>query len=87
MSEEKKNEILEEKLDTEELDAVSGGGLPTGDNCKDPSAEETKYWSNRHGGCDKAFYKQKCKATVEHGSWCWSNDLCSRWSENYTIKD
>lgn len=28
------------------------------------------------GGCNYNFYTRKCQATVEEGSWCWSNDWC-----------
>ena len=74
MSEEKKNEILQEKLDAEELEAVSGGANFRSDNAKHDGP----------GGCSSNYYKQKCSATVEEGSHCWRDDFCFHWSENYT---
>lgn len=76
MDEEKKNEILGEKYDTEEMEAVSGGGsLGPVKRVKTPDT---------HGGCNKNYYRQDCTATVEKGSHCWSNDWCIRWSETYS---
>ena len=77
MSEEKKNEILEEKLDTEELEAVSGG---RNQSMKGPENKGVHH----HGGCSSNYYKQKCAATVEHGSWCHRDDWCTYWSEEYS---
>ena len=68
MSEEKKNEILNEKLDKEEMDAVTGGGL---------------FGARGSGGCAKDFFGRTCTATVEKGSWCHSNDYCEAYSETY----
>ena len=47
-----------EKLDLEELDAVSGGA-------------------------DRDWVKDGCAATVEIGSWCWSNDHCVAFDVTY----
>ena len=67
MSEEKKNEILEEKVNTEELEAVNGGW----------DIAEGK------GGCKKCYYREGCTATVEEGSHCWKNDYCALIKEGY----
>ena len=61
MSEEKKNEILGEKLDAEELDAVSGGHL---------------FGAGGNGNCTSSYYEGGCHATVEKGSLCRSSDFC-----------
>ena len=47
-----------EKLDLDELDAVSGGA-------------------------NRDYAKEGCAATVEVGSWCWSNDHCMYWDVTY----
>ena len=84
MSEEKKNEILNEKLDTEELNAVSGGKPPCDDGLSD---EDLKILTaERKGNCSGLFYAEKCRATVENGSWCRSNDKCIHFDVKYTGK-
>lgn len=62
---------LNKELDEKELESVSGG----------------KAWGE--GGCPSgdrgyAYYKENCKATVEPGSWCGSNDYCDKWDVTYT---
>ena len=47
-----------EKLDLNELDAISGGA-------------------------DRDWVKEGCAATVEIGSWCWSNDHCVMFDVTY----
>ena len=81
MSEENKNEILKEKVDKEEMDAINGGNRP-------PVTDER--YSERHralkeGGCSRNYYRQNCTATVEDGSWCWTNDRCHHFSEQYDV--
>ena len=78
MSEEKKNEILQEKLDTEELEAVSGGKKMESGSNNGPKID-------KHGGCSSNYWKEKCSATVENGSCCWKDDHCSVFSEKYTF--
>ena len=87
MSEEKKNEILEEKLDAEELDAVSGGRY--GHRCPKGTGKSTDDYQvkDQHGNCSSTYWKEKCSATVEHGSHCWSDDKCEHWSVKYTKID
>ena len=35
------------------------------------------------GGADRDWLDQGCAATVEPGSWCWSNDNCVVWDVTY----
>ena len=35
------------------------------------------------GGADRDWVKQGCAATVEVGSWCWSNDHCVAFDVTY----
>ncbi|NLC75265.1 MAG: hypothetical protein GX685_08615 [Clostridiales bacterium] len=35
------------------------------------------------GGCTGSYFREKCSATVEQGSWCGSNDWCTVFSEHY----
>ena len=81
MSEEKKHEILEEKLDENELDAVSGG-IHHGRRV----LKKTNLKPDERNYCSGVYYAEKCKATVESGSWCGSNDRCMIFSEQYTIE-
>ena len=64
MSEEKKNEILLEKLDSSELEAVSGG-------------RGHLFGAAGPGGCTGVWYEETCRATVERWSQCSSNDFCN----------
>ena len=69
MSEEKKNEILEEKLDTEELEAVNGGGAARGpgscakdfyvEPCK--ATVEKESWCHRNDFCSIWSETYNCK--------------------------
>ena len=68
MSDEKKQEILDQQPDTEELNAVTGGQL---------------IGSGGSGGCARDFFDRTCTATVEKGSWCRRNDYCELFSEKY----
>ena len=60
MSEEQKKEILGKSIDADQLDQVTGG---TAIACKLPE-------------CANISKRDDCKATVELGSWCGSNDAC-----------
>ena len=73
MSEEKKNEILDENLDENELDAVSGG---RGHLFGAPGA----------CGCTGVWFAGKCKATVERWSQCRRNDFCNDSDCHYQVK-
>ena len=35
------------------------------------------------GGADRDWLKDGCSATVEPGSWCWSDDFCYTWDTTY----
>ena len=39
------------------------------------------------GACNGAYYEESCDATMEKGSWCWSNDYCAAWDSTYTETD
>lgn len=65
------DEIMKQKLDEEELAAVNGGEGPHLVGLKAP------------GGCQAQYFARKCVATVEEGSWCWSNDACAIHYERY----
>ena len=55
---------------------------------KDLSDEELKAVNGGYniGGCQEDYYEETCDATVESGSWCWSNDCCEFWDSTYTRK-
>lgn len=38
------------------------------------------------GGCAQSYYLEKCTASVEKGSDCWSTDYCSLFNRWYHLK-
>ena len=70
-NEKKKEEILDQEIELDELDSVVGGvrrnhgGRSTDENCT-----QTHKRSIYEGGF------ANCAATVEDGSWCETNDAC-----------
>ena len=58
-------EVFEQKVSDEELEAVAGGDGDSDDNC-----------SNEFRRDIYAGGFPNCAATVEHNSWCDTNDAC-----------
>ena len=69
MSEEQKKDILNQKVDEEQLDQVGGGTAFTA------VVYEEK--------CTNISKRSDCAATVEMSSRCWSNDACMLWDCKY----
>lgn len=67
MSEELKKSILSKSIDHDQLDQIAGGDMEL------PCDAECAHVSKRND----------CHATVEFGSWCWSNDACGVWEYVY----
>ena len=62
-----------EKLDDDELEAVNGGLSP---------GDLIRYFLEK-----RDFEKEGCAATVEHNSFCGSNDACVYWDVVYENDD
>lgn len=77
----KKACILAASLSEEELEKVTGGN--NGNGCPH-AAKKGKQGelgsAGGNGNCGFDYYEGPCSATVEKGSWCWSNDYCT-WVE------
>lgn len=87
MSEEEKaheNEVFDQKLDVEELDAVSGGDMwPFIYGEKDSNKQYCTQFEHRpmYGPDGNQF--PHCAATVEKDSGCCRNDGCYKWTVVY----
>ena len=71
----KDSAIMDQELDLDELDQVSGGDCNLSD-------QEADYYC-----CVKDHYRSRvmhgCAATVENGSSCSNNDYCVNWAVAY----
>lgn len=70
--------VFSRELDAKELDTVTGGralddGIPGG-GIKGPKV----------GSCTGTYFAEKCTATVEDRSVCWTDDWCLIWDSVYT---
>lgn len=77
MSEQEKK-ILSQELSGEDLAEVSGGWDVYNDDCKN-NHNRQMYMKTEfigEGVSHSVPYFPNCAATVEDGSWCWSNDAC-----------
>ena len=83
----KKSEILDQELDIEELEAVSGGNC----NLKDQEKDQNCCVKDHY----RTFWKDGCAATVkiskncsidnlEPDGYCANNDACAIWAVRYT---
>ena len=71
----KEEAVFAQELNDEELKAATGGRCDnnsSGQNCTSDGMRDI-YW----GGFPN------CAATVESGSWCWSNDACESFDVRY----
>ena len=70
-NEKKKEEILDQEIELDELDSVVGGVRRyPGSRSNDENCTQTHKRSIYEGGF------ANCAATVEDGSWCETNDAC-----------
>lgn len=71
---EKEAEVFGQELAPEELEGVAGGGDPSDTNCTDHTYGRNIYYTGF----------PNCAATVEDGSFCWTNDAC--WNSQVIYK-
>ena len=85
------NAATNRELDLDELADVTGGGnVFSGVNvsgfCTHLGADSLGSVNGERvlGGCQQCYFREKCSATVENNSWCFSDDYCNMVSSNYT---
>ena len=85
----KKSEILDQELDIEELEAVSGGNCNLKDQEKDLNCcVKDHYRTYDKDGCAGSITAKKFRDSGEKKyktkSLCLNNDACSNWAVHYT---
>ena len=86
----KKACILAASLSEEEMEKVAGGKKANNGNGCPHAAKKGKQGelgsAGGNGNCGFDYYEGACSATVEKGSWCWSNDWC-QWVDVWYYAD
>lgn len=85
-NEKKKEEILDQEIELDELDSVVGG-IPI---CQYAGYNDDPNPQKKEDNCTEDHYRSiylggfaNCAATVEDGSWCATNDACYSGAVDY----